>query len=391
MIGKLDRVLSALFTRKTSPPARSRRPRFRPQVEALEVRYALTTYVWTAASGGFASTAANWTPSAVPGSGDYVLFGDGGLGADTACAIDIASWNVDRIIMDSNYTSTITIGAGNVVTTTNFIVQYGGLDLSAYSAVVAGDYIDINGAVTASITGAGLTPPSASLAASGSLFLETGASITATGSVSGGNVLDISSAGFDDAGAVNAGDGVFSGTMSISGPITALSSATINVTAGSLLSFLSGGGTSHPTIEGTMTLGAGLFSSGGAAVSSQNSLIIHGGTLDSLGSSSNAIAGDITVDNGGVMNIGTSSAANALEMSTGSLAIDATLNVYGGSHLSFPAAGGATSTFTAGGAVNMYGGFIEMLPSRVSTLNVTGYLNSFGTTGGGAETRFPAA
>ncbi|MFO0967805.1 MAG: hypothetical protein U0793_19765 [Gemmataceae bacterium] len=326
----------------------------------------MTAYTWTDGTGNhLAGTAANWAPAAVPSSGDYVYLGSGG--SNTDCLVNIANWALDRILADNSYTHSLSILSGNVVTTTNEVVQYGILAMGSGATLNVGDFYDGYGLVT---TAGGST---ATIAAAGSFFLYSSGTITVTGAVTGGNVLDVSSAGFDDAGTINVGLSGTAGTMSITGPITLQSSGTINVDDSSALSFFGGGGGSHPDLQGAFNLGT---SSGSATVSTDTQLDIDGGTFFSTGSSTNSVAGDVRVYNGGVMEVDVGS---TLTSTSGSTSIEATLNLDTGSMLAFPSA--SASTFTATGVINMYGAIIAMDPGRVSTLNVTGYLNTYGASG----------
>ncbi|MBX9681852.1 MAG: hypothetical protein K2X38_24090 [Gemmataceae bacterium] len=356
----------------------------------MEDRTVPAQLVWTnGTSDGLWNTAANWTdplggPSVVPGPGDYVLFGN--LGSNTPCLMNASSATVDRIIMDGNYTSTFTLGAGNSLTTANQFVQYGDFIFGGSGALNVGGSLSIYGDVTN-------TPMMYSIATidvAADVFLQTGGTITAT--AYSGDELNISALAFDDDGVINVGSMSMPGNISITGVFYQWNSAVTNVFGRSTLTFDSGGlSSSTPTIQGTINVGDASFPNyGSATIVTDTELLLNGGTLQTYQYGQNFFDGDLGVNNGGeiILGIGTSG-YNELVMTTGSLAIGRslsssvstagtlTINTY--SMLSFPAASGADIFDVAGyGAVDMYGGFISMNTARVSAMTLGGVLNSYG-------------
>jgi hypothetical protein len=364
-------------------------------LEVLEDRAVPSTsgqLVWTGPSGGSWSSSANWTDPVsglhfTPSSTDQLLFGDGGAGANTDSTMDYTSLTVDRVIMDSTYTHTLTMSSGHTLTTTNYVIQYGSLSMTGTATVSAGDYIDINGAVT----GTSITSPGG-LDASGDFFLYSAGSITAHGTIG----MAVTSANFSDSGTITVGTSTTPSALAISGPFTQ-SAGTITVNAGSTLTFDSlADPSAYPVLEATVNM-----MGSDAEIDTDTQLAISGGTLTAKGADHDIIGGtggDVRIYNSGTVDVGVSGTSTAtLELDTGSLTVGAldpdgtatggTVNVYVAATLSMPAAA-TTSSFdvTALGVVNMYGGTIDMDTTRVGSLDIhaassglaAGQLNSNG-------------
>ncbi|HMF20218.1 MAG TPA: hypothetical protein VKE98_23625, partial [Gemmataceae bacterium] len=249
-----------------------KRPRTRLQLEALEDRMTPSSsgqLVWTGPAGGLWSNSANWTDPVshlhfAPSSTDQLLFGDGGTGANTSSTMDFTSLTVDRVIMDSTYNATLTIGSGHTLTT-NYFQQYGTLSMTGSATVSAGTYIDIYGAVSAM----SMAPFTSLLNASGSFFLFSTGSISALGPTG----LAISSANFSDSGTIAAGSSSMAGSLTISGPFTQ-SAGTITVNGGSLLTFDSlKDPSAYPVFQSAVSM------LGGATIATDTQLAISGGSL----------------------------------------------------------------------------------------------------------------
>lgn len=122
---------SRLFTRR---PRRARyvRPRFRPLLEALEPRRLLASYTWLGTSTTLKwSDPNNWSPNtsqAGPTTGDTATFGDGTH--NNGCTVDVSP-SVQTLTVNNNYTGTIEIQAGNVLTTKGGSVSGGTLTLDS--------------------------------------------------------------------------------------------------------------------------------------------------------------------------------------------------------------------------------------------------------------------
>lgn len=396
-------MLSVIFSR-TPPQGRAARRAYLI-VEQLEDRTVPAQLMWTDATGsGLWNNPDNWRdllggPSAVPGPADYVLFGSGG--ADTPCTVDLPSVTVDRIIMDSGYNSILTIPGDAVLSTTNYFTQYGTLSIlggsTSGTAVIVGDYMNVNGAITASGSGA----VSSLLSVQGSFFINASGSITVTGN--GGPVSDltISSGGMDDGGTINVGDAILSsaGTLAIMGPFQQLPFAVTNIASAggaSTLKFIANGSSTHPTIQGTINLDG--------TITTDTQLDISAGTLNSLSltSGGDVIDGGVSVLNGGSVNIGDPivSAPATLNL-TGSLTVGArspdlststgTVNLFAGSVLNFfPGASSTGFVIKSQGVVNLYDGaqitldpgvVLDIRPSEPNMPELPpGQLNSFDTT-----------
>jgi hypothetical protein len=355
--------------------------------------------VWTGPSGGSWSNSANWTDPVdhnhyAPSSTDQLLFGDGGAGADTDSTMDYTSLTVDRVVMDSHYTHTLTISSGHTLTTTNYFQQYGTLSMTGTAKISTGTYIDIYGTVSVPASG-GTTH----LDATGDFFLYSSSGAIATFVMGAGASLEITSANFSDSGAITVGTSTGStGTLTINGPFTQ-SAGTITVNAGSLLTFDSlGSSSAYPVFQSTVSM-----KGGGAEIDSDTQLAFSGGTLSVTGSGANTIGGtgggNLRVYNSGTISVGVSgTSSSALSLTTGDLTVGAldpagsgtggTLNLYTSSTLSMPAASG-TNAFdvTELGVINMYGATITMSTARVASLDIhagsvglaDGQLNSYGT------------
>lgn len=251
-------------------------------VEELEGRVVPAQIVWTAGSAGSWSTASNWDLNRVPTSGDYVVFGSGGSNAASTMDMNVT---VDRVTMDANYTSTLTIATTKTLTTTNQFVQYGTLSLSGTGAIVAGSFLDINGAV--SISSAGAT--TARLTAAGTMYVYGSAVITSSNST--GAILHLTAGGFDCAGTINVGSAFTAGVLRIEGAFNDTSGAVINVGdgVGSTLTFITGGSSSNdPIIEGTVNMDDG-------TINVDSTLGTHNGTLILDGATLNTDDGDDTI------------------------------------------------------------------------------------------------
>jgi autotransporter family porin len=349
---------------------------------------------WTNGTGsGLANAAANWTDTIyhthyIPGAHDYVLFGTGGGGSNSNCTVNL-NLSVDRVVMDSTYTSTLTINSGQTLAMTNFFEQYGTLDLAGSAAVQANDYVNLHGTVA---TVAALGGGSATLSAGGSFYI-TSATITVTGTGSLGGSLTLSGGSFDDGGTINVGTSTSPGSLTVSGNFVENSSKTINVLGASTLTFVTGGNSSAlADLKGALNLTAN--GSGNPTVSNAQELWVDGGTLTSTlggGAVGNVIIGDVGVFNTGTVTVGGTS---KLSLTLGSLTVGTTvpglvstggtLTVSTGATLSFPPAAGVSSTFVVQGGVssavvNLNGATIAMATARVASLDLeAGVLNSNG-------------
>jgi hypothetical protein len=361
--------------------------------------------LWTDATGdGLWNTAGNWYDtvthvSVVPGPGDYVLFSPGmlGVGSNDNCTVN-GNVSVDRVIMDSSYTGTLTVPDGASLSTTNSFSQYGTLALYGMATVQIGTNAYIQGTVT---TGFGMGPKTATLAAQGPMWIYSSAQIiTNTSMGSGGTSLLISAGAIDDWGTIRVGTSTTPGSLTLSGAFTEEQGADISVFSGSVLTFDTRG---NPAAETAFLKGTLNLNQGATVVNPAVQLGIDGGTLNSQGAAStgNIITGDVAVFNYGVINIGaaTQPSPSTLSLTGGSLTVGSlipngsatggTLNVYANSVLSFPSAAGVRSTFVVQGAVepkrlgvvNLYGGTISMDTSRVAAMDLEGseaVLNSYG-------------
>src|SRR5262249_47882287 len=111
--------------------------RFRPRVETLEDRMALSTVnYWQGSSGGTWSTASNWSLGHVPTSIEDIGLNPT-FGANTSSTDDISSLTVNRVIMASNFTATVTIGTGNTLNSSSDVTQYGTLTIDPGATVAA--------------------------------------------------------------------------------------------------------------------------------------------------------------------------------------------------------------------------------------------------------------
>jgi hypothetical protein len=379
-----------LFATINPPPRR----RTRLGLERLGDRIVPAQVAWTNGTGsGLANVAANWTDTIyhthyIPGANDYVLFGTDVGGSNTNCTVNL-NLSVDRVVMDSTYTTTLTINSGQTLAMTNFFGQYGTLDLAGSGAVRAGDYINLHGTVA---TVAAMGGGSATLAASGSFFI-TSATITVTGTGSLGGGLTLSGGSFDDAGTINVGTSSGPGTLTVSGNFVENSGFTINVLGASTLTFGTGGNSSAlADLKGALNLTAN--GSGNPTVSNAQELRVDGGALTSTlggGPVGNVITGDVGVYNTGTLTVGGTS---KLSLTLGSLTVGTTapglvstggtVNVSNGATLSFPPAAGVSSTFVVQGGVssavvNLNGATIAMSTARVASLDLeAGVLNSNG-------------
>jgi hypothetical protein len=324
-----------------------------------------------------------------------VLFGTDVGGSNTNCTVDI-NLSVDRVVMDSTYTATLTINSGQRLSMDNFLAQYGTLDLVGTAAVQAGDYVNLHGTV-ASLHGMGGGP--ATLSAAGSFFITGATIITATTQGSGGGTLTLSGGSFDDSGTINVGSATSPSSLTASGNFVENSDGTITVFGGSTLTFQTGGSSSATAdIKGALKLaGSGV---GNATVSNAQALWVDGGTLTVTGGftagAGNVITGDVGVFNTGTVTVGTSTTASTLSLTGGSLTVGAsapglsntggTLTLNSGASLKFPAAAGVTSTFVVQGGpssavVNMNGATITMDTVRVASLDLESGVLSSNSTG----------
>jgi hypothetical protein len=367
----------------------------RLHLERLGDRIVPATVAWTNGTGsGLASAAANWTDTLygthyVPGANDYVLFGTDVGGSNTSCTVNI-SLSVDRVVMDSTYTATLTVNSATTLALTNIFAQYGRLNLVGSAAVDAGDYINLNGPV-ATLPGMGGGRPT--LAAAGSFFINSTTTITATASMPGAG-LTLSAISFDDSGTISVGTATSPGFLTASGSFVENSGAAITVFGGSTLTFDTGGSSSAVAdLKGSLSLTH--TSAGNATVDNAQELWVDGGTLTSTlgtGSLGNVITGDVGVYNSGTLTVGSGSTVNSLSLTGGSLTVGAsapgqpntagTLTLNAGATLNFPAAAGLTSTFVVEGGpsaavVNMNGATIAMAAARVAALDLeAGVLHS---------------
>lgn len=351
-------------------------PRYRPRFDQLEDRVTPASLLWTNATGdGLYATAANWHDlgggaSAVPGQFDYEYFGFSGSGSNTACTIT-GSHDVDRVIMDSTYTSTLTVANGADLDVTNFIQQYGTLIVAGGGSIDAGTNYYINGDLGTSGNG------TASITTTGGFTLE--GSLTAIGPAT----LSVTAGTFTDHGPITVGSsGGQAGTLDIHATVTG--DSTIDVFTNSTLSFLTSG-VANPQYTGTIDLAGGTIATDGQ--------LQLGGTMNVTGNAS-TFAGDLAVINGGVVNIGSTSggmpqAANLI-MSTGSLLVGCTttggtstagtVNIKSSSNLIFPALQGTTSLCFIGGqgVINLYGANLIATVSRVAAVENHGTIHSEG-------------
>jgi hypothetical protein len=250
------------------------------ELERLGDRLVPATVAWTnGTDSGLASAAANWTDTLygthyVPGAGDYVYFGTDVGGSNTSCTVNI-SLSVDRVVMDSTYTATLTVSSATTLALTNIFAQYGRLNLVGSAAVDAGDYINFNGPVA---TLPGMGGGGATLAAAGSFFL-TSATITATAFGPGAG-LTLRAISFDDSGTISVGTASGPGFLTVSGSFVENPGATITVFGGSILTFQTGGSSSAlADLKGTLSLTA--TSVGNATVINAQALWVDGGALTS--------------------------------------------------------------------------------------------------------------
>jgi hypothetical protein len=253
--------------------------------------------------------------------------------------------------MDSTYTGTLGVAAGDTLSMTNYFTQYGTLSLTGGATVSAQGNVYINGTV---ITVPGMGPPPATLSTAATLDLVSGAKGTASISGSGGSGLVVDAGAFDDGGLLNAGTSARASNLTIStGNFVEDPSGVIEVWANSTLNFQTGGnGNAQADLKGQLNL----FGTG-AAVSNAQTLWIDGGTLTNTNSAT--VTGNLSVYNGGTMTLGNGTITSNLTMTAGSLTVGAqapdlsntggTLDPDAGGTLNFPAAADVNSTFQIDG------------------------------------------
>jgi hypothetical protein len=96
-----------------SRTSRERRA-FRPEVLALEDRYAPANCVWIGAAGANWNVAANWNNNTVPGIGDTAIFAGPGVGANTDSNMNMGGgvqYHIGKLEIRNGYTGTITLTA----------------------------------------------------------------------------------------------------------------------------------------------------------------------------------------------------------------------------------------------------------------------------------------
>lgn len=410
-IGRTSRVILGLESLNRGRARGHALPLARPRVEHLEVRIVPAQMVWTnAVANNFWNQVGNWvnllnsSDTHVPTTGDYVLFEPNSTlaGVNADCILNI-SRDVDRIIMDAGYTSTLTITGSSLLTTTNQMDQYGFMVIGAGSEVDVGDFMTVNGAVnvvnggalvveatlymnyTSSATGlivASATDiygpisedPDAAHVTAEAVDANAGSAFE----VQDGAALSIDAVFTDYEGDLLVDDG---GAMEIDEDFSQLS-GTITIADSGALSFYSA---DPPTFAGTIDMTSDAAS---PSLSADTALDIAGGTLNVSGDYGVALYGDVNIYDGGALNV---AADHTLTMVDGSLTIGAdgpggtgtggTLDLDTGSELDFPSSGGS-STFvvTDEGVVDMHHALIEMYTGRVSYMEILdgGVLNTYG-------------
>jgi hypothetical protein len=337
----------------------------------------MDSYLWTNALGTGAWLAAgNWRNtrtggSGIPGSGDYAMIG--GIGSTMAGCTLAASTSVDRVIMDSTYTGTLTIASGATLTLNTEFQQYGGLALAGTGTVACRGNIYINGTVATAAGGVG----TATLETTSSFFVSQTATITASTFGSGGSGLLLEAGAFDDSGTLNVGTAAAPSNLTIAGNFVQEPNATTTVFGASGLTFLTGGNNAAlADIKGTLNvLGTGGTN---ASVTNNDEVLIDGGTLQSTGgsgTSGNIITGNVGVENAGRMTVGAAGVASSLLTVSGTLTVGTSSPSLAGGTGTLTLAAGATlananTLFVDGGTLSSTGG---TAPGNTITGNVSVY------------------
>jgi len=340
-------------------------------LEVLEARSVPAVYWWVGPNGGDSNWANgdNWlddahqTTGTVPTSIDYAYFGSNG-GNDSDCVVN-GNFEVDRVIMGlGDYTSTMTVGPGQSVTTAWGFTQFGTLNLLAGS-VATNTNIYVGGTVNA--TGLIAESPLSSAMTAATTIVQNGGTINVVEFPYGLPVYPnirpafvlVITGELHNGGDVNVG--TLTSTPLVSGPASGrlrVAGSSIDVLPVSSISVL----TPPPSVFGDATTStldfmagpsgifnvSGTFSLTGATVTTDTRLSLNLGTL--IVTSGGVIGGS----NGSVYNSGTITWTDLSTLAIGGGYSE--YQPYDGSTLNMlidPT--GANSTLTVGGTAELYG------------------------------------
>ena|GEM_PF-1357399 len=189
----------------------------------------MPAYSWTGAVDNNWNTAGNWGTSVVPGVNDVALFSS--VYSNNNCTIN-TNISVKGVLIEANYTGTITQGSGNTVTigSTDWI-QNGGTFVGSNAAIT------INGEFT--VNGGSFTSTSATFTSnttfSGTVFkIASGATFTHSSGLinfTGANHYNIYTAGnaLNDVSINKGGTSNSNGDMVVAGDLEILASGTTNI------------------------------------------------------------------------------------------------------------------------------------------------------------------
>ena len=291
---------------------------------------------WTGAVDSDYGTAGNWDPAAVPAAGDDVTV-DAGNDVD----VDGAAFAANSLLQSSGLMTVTSTGALSLAGNAEFR-QQGALQIDAGGTFSAGS-MTVSNAATVDVDGT-LTAPTDVLG-TGSLTVNDG------GTLDG----DLLMAGVDPAvtiaqnGTVTGTATVNRGTLVNDGTIegdldTTGGNSTVNVTIGAT-----------GTVDGAVTHGAGILNNAGELSS----------TLD-VGNGAEA-----TIGNGGIVAGDTTVTLGELDIDTGGVIDDLTLN-----------AGVVNSIGTVGGATTVNGGVFNTDGTTLDITQTDGVTNSSGVVNG---------